>query len=104
MHFAFGVGNWEAAEEYSVPGSIHTHDCTTGRTAHHGAPWWHGLVFVAATVLLAGVPLLLLLALGKRARAILPKARDWMTTNSWVVSEIVIVFFLLMALKDVLSD
>ena len=39
MHFAFGVGNWEAAEEYSVPGSIHTHDCTTGRTAHHGAPW-----------------------------------------------------------------
>ncbi len=71
--------------------------------AHHGAPWWHGLVFVAVTVALAAVPLLLLLALGKRGQALLPKARDWMTKNSWIVSEIVIVFFLAMTLKDLLG-
>ena len=71
--------------------------------AHHGAPWWHGLVFVAVTVALAGGPLLLLLALGKRAQALLPKARDWMTKNSWIASEIVIGFFLLMTSKDLLG-
>ena len=70
---------------------------------HHGATWWHGLVFVALTVALAGVPLLLLLSLGKRARALLPEARDWMTKNSWIVSEIVIGFFLLMTVKDLLG-
>jgi hypothetical protein len=71
--------------------------------AHHSAPWWHGLVFLALTVALAGVPLLLLLALGKRGQALLPKARDWMSKNSWIVGEIVIGFFLLMTLKDLLG-
>ncbi len=32
--------------------------------------------------------------LGARAKVLLPKVRDWMNTNSWVVSEIVIVFFM----------
>jgi hypothetical protein len=72
--------------------------------AHHGAAWWHGLVFVALTVALAGLPLLLLLSLGKRARVLLPETRDWMTKNSWIVSEIVIGVFLLMSLKDLLGD
>jgi len=58
---------------------------------------------VAVTVLLAGLPLLLLVALGKRAQALLPRARDWMTKNSWIVSEIVIAFFILMILKDLLG-
>jgi hypothetical protein len=70
--------------------------------AHHGAPWWHSLFFIALTVLLAGFPLLLLLWLGKRAQEALPKTRDWMTANSWIVSEIVIAFFLLMTLKSLL--
>ncbi len=72
--------------------------------AHHGDPWWHDLVFVALTVALAGVPLLLLLSLGKRGQALLPEVRDWMMKNSWIVSEIVIGFFLLMTLKDLLGD
>jgi Sap, sulfolipid-1-addressing protein len=86
-----------------LPGDLISMFTVGAYLAHHGAPWWHGLVFVAVTVVLAGVPLLLLLALGKRAHALLPKARDWMTKNSWIVSEIVIGFFLLMTLKDLLG-
>jgi hypothetical protein len=33
----------------------------------------------------------------------LPKVRNWMNTNSWVVSEIVILFFLVLELKDALT-
>jgi hypothetical protein len=32
-----------------------------------------------------------------------PQARDWMTTSSWIVSEVVIAFFLLMTLKSLLG-
>ena len=87
-----------------MPGDLISMFTVGAYLAHHGAPWWHGLVFVAVTVALTGAPLLLLLALGKRGQALLPKARDWMTKNSWIVSEIVIVFFLLMTLKDLLGD
>jgi hypothetical protein len=45
-------------------------------------------------LLLVGMPPIDLLLLGKRAEDLLPKVRDWMTSNSRVVSEIVIVFFL----------
>jgi Sap, sulfolipid-1-addressing protein len=62
--------------------------------ARHGDPWWHSLPFLLLTLLLAGLPLLILLLLGRRAQTLLPTLRDWMNTNSWVVSEIVIVFFL----------
>jgi hypothetical protein len=86
-----------------LPGDLISMFTVGAYLAHHGAPWWHGLVFVGLTVALAGVPLLLLVALGKRAQALLPKARDWMTKNSWVVSEIVIAFFLLMTVKDLLG-
>jgi len=86
-----------------LPGDLISMFTVGAYLAHHGAPWWHGLVFVAVTVLLAGLPLLLLVALGKRAQALLPRARDWMTTNSWIVSEIVIGFFILMILKDLLG-
>jgi hypothetical protein len=50
--------------------------------------------FIALTVLLVGIPLLLLLAMGPRADVYLPRARRWMDANSWVVSEVVLAFFL----------
>jgi cytochrome c biogenesis protein CcdA len=67
--------------------------------ARHGAPWWHSLPFLLLTLLLAGLPLLVLLLLGRRAQVLLPKLRDWMNTNSWVVSEAVIVFFLILTIS-----
>jgi hypothetical protein len=53
--------------------------------------------------LFVGTPLIVLLAMGGRAQVALPKLRDWMTHNSWVVSEIVIGFFLVMEVKDALA-
>jgi hypothetical protein len=59
----------------------------------HGDPWWHMLPFLALTLLFLGTPSLLALAFGRRAQVLLPKARDWMNDNAWVVSEVVILFF-----------
>ena len=61
----------------------------------HGDAWWHCLPFVLLTLLILALPSILLLAFGTRAQTFLPKARDWMAANSWVISEIVIVFFIL---------
>ena len=67
--------------------------------ARHGDPWWHSLPFLLLTLLLAGLPLIILLLLCRRAEILLPKLRDWMSTNSWVVSEAVIVFFLILTIS-----
>jgi hypothetical protein len=61
--------------------------------AGQGDPWWQVLTFVGLTLLLLALPLLIVRAVGIRGRAFLPEARDWMN-NSWVVSEIVLLFFL----------
>lgn len=65
--------------------------------AHIGGqadPWWHAVVFVLLTVVLLAIPALLVAVLGRRASAVLPKVRDWMNLNSWIVSEVVIAFFI----------
>jgi hypothetical protein len=69
----------------------------------HGRPWWHSLPFLLVTLLLVGSPLIDLLLLGKRAEVLLPRVRDWMTNNSWVISEIVIVFFLALTISGLFS-
>ena len=61
--------------------------------ARHGDAWWHCLPFVGLTLLLLGAPALGVLLLGRRAAVLLPKVRDWMSNNSWVVSDIVLLFF-----------
>ena len=67
--------------------------------AGHGGPWWHTSVFVFFTLVLLALPALLTAAAGQRAAEILPKVRDWMNRNSWVVSEVVIVFFLALTIS-----
>jgi drug/metabolite transporter (DMT)-like permease len=69
----------------------------------HGDPWWQVLPFLALTLLFLALPALLLLIFGKRGQAFLPKARDWMNTNSWVVSEIVIVFFIAIVINSLVG-
>lgn len=66
--------------------------------ARQGEPWWHCLGFVFLTVLVAGLPLIALLLMGRRAEHTLPKLRQWMNDNSWIVNEAVLLFFLAMAL------
>jgi hypothetical protein len=69
----------------------------------HGDPWWHLLPFVLLTVLFLALPALNLLAFGKRGQAFLPKARDWMNNNSWIVSEILIVFFIVLTISNLVG-
>src|SRR5262245_61724404 len=70
----------------------------------HGGAWWQCLPFIALTLLLLGLPLLGVLLLGHRANVVLPKMRDWMNNNAWVVSEIVFVFFLAITISSLLGD
>ena len=61
------------------------------------------LPFVAFTLLFLALPLLNVLAFGKRGRDILPTVRDWMNANSWIVSEIVLVFFIVIVINSLVS-
>ncbi len=75
------------------PTDILTSFAVGGFLARHGDPWWHALPFVAVTLLLIAAPALMLVLLGQRGQRLLPKIRDWMNDNSWIVSEIVIGLF-----------
>jgi cytochrome c biogenesis protein CcdA len=70
---------------------------------NHNDSWWHCLPFVALTLFFLALPLILIFAFGDRAQAFLPKARDWMNDNSWIVSEIVIGLFILITLNSLLD-
>jgi uncharacterized membrane protein (UPF0136 family) len=65
----------------------------------HGDSWGEVLPFVGFTLLLLAAPALGVATLGSRAQAVLPKIRDWMNTNSWIVSEVVIIFFIVIVLS-----
>ena len=69
-------------------------------SAAHGDAWSHVLPFIGLTLFLLALPSLLMLAFGERAKAFLPKARDWMNTNSWIVNEIVIGLFIVITLNS----
>lgn len=68
--------------------------------AGHGDPLWHGLIFVALAVLLLALPFLSRLLLEKQAKVFLPKARDWMNSNSWIVNEFVLIFLMLLTIHS----
>jgi uncharacterized membrane protein YidH (DUF202 family) len=52
--------------------------------------------FVVATILIAALPVLSYLLFRRRAERAMPKVRDWMNTNSWLVNIIVYVIFILL--------
>jgi hypothetical protein len=54
--------------------------------------------FVVATILIAALPVLSYLLFRRRAERAMPKVRDWMNTNSWLVNIIVYVVFILLIL------
>jgi hypothetical protein len=68
--------------------------------SNEGDPWWHLLPFLGLTLLLLALPSLLVVALGARAHVLLPKLRDWMRDNSWVVNEAVIGLFVLLTIDN----
>jgi Sap, sulfolipid-1-addressing protein len=74
-----------------------------GHLARNGAPWVDSLAFVGLTVLLLATPSLLVLLLGHRAKELLPRLRDWMNANSWVINEAVLAFFFVLTLNKLVS-
>lgn len=56
------------------------------------------LPFIAATVLVAALPLLFYLLFRRRAQRLMPKVRNWMSTHSWLVNIIVYAVFIVLVL------
>jgi hypothetical protein len=66
-----------------------------------GDPWWYFIPFLALTILFLALPALLLLIIGRRAEAFLPKVRDWMNANSWIVNELVLLLFVGIVISNI---
>ena len=56
------------------------------------------LPFIGLTILIAALPLLFYLVFHRRAIRAMPKVRDWMNSNSWLVNIIVCGIFILLIL------
>ena len=63
-----------------------------------GSPLVDALPFIGATILIAALPLLGYLLFRHRAKEAMPKVRDWMYSNSWLVNIIVLGIFILLIL------
>jgi threonine/homoserine/homoserine lactone efflux protein len=63
---------------------------------HSGSSLAEALPFVAATVLIAALPLIGFLLFHRRARRAMPKVRDWMHSNSWLVNIVVCCIFIVL--------
>jgi Sap, sulfolipid-1-addressing protein len=81
------------------PSDLVTSASIGGFLSSHGDPYSHALPFVFLTLLLLALPALFVASMGGRAQALLPKVRDWMNHNSWIISEVVLVFFVAIVLS-----
>ena len=66
--------------------------------AQNNASLLAAVPFIAATVFIAALPVLSYLLFRRRAQRTMPKVRDWMNTNSWLVNIIVYVVFVYLIL------
>jgi hypothetical protein len=81
------------------PSDLVTSISVGSHLADRGDSWWQLVPFISLMALLLALPALLVLVLGDRAEAVLPRVRDWMDTNSWIVSEAVLVLFIVIILS-----
>ena len=66
--------------------------------AQNNASLLAAVPFIAATVFIAALPVLSYLLFRRRAQRLMPKVRDWMNTNSWLVNIIAYVIFIVLIL------
>lgn len=66
--------------------------------SQHHLTYAYALPFIGLTVCIAALPLLMLLLLGRRAEAAMPKIRDWANTHSWLINIAVCALFILLIL------
>jgi hypothetical protein len=67
--------------------------------AQNNASLLAALPFLALTVFIAALPVLFYLLFRRRAERIMPKVREWMNTNSWLVNIVVYVIFIVLILS-----
>lgn len=84
-----------------VPTDVFTSFSVGSYVAAEGDGWIHILPFVLLTLAFLAAPALAVAAFGARARVWLPRARDWMNSHSWIVSEVVLGLFVLLSLLNV---
>jgi hypothetical protein len=85
------------------PTDIITSFAVGGYLAAHNDAWADAIPFILLTLLFLALPSLLLLVFRERARAFLPKVREWMNTNSWIVNEIVIALFIVITINSLVG-
>jgi Sap, sulfolipid-1-addressing protein len=66
--------------------------------AQNNASLLAALPFIVATILIAALPVLTYLLFRRRAQQVMPKVREWMNANSWLVNVIVYVIFIVLIL------
>ena len=66
--------------------------------AQNNASLVGALPFIVATIFIAALPVLAYLLFHRRAQQVMPKVREWMNTNSWLVNIIVYVIFIVLIL------
>ncbi|HET9676801.1 MAG TPA: GAP family protein [Solirubrobacterales bacterium] len=81
------------------PSDLITSFSVGGFLAHNGDTYLQALPFIGLTLLLLASPALGVVMMGSRAKTTLPKIRDWMNDNSWIVSEVVLAFFIVIILS-----
>jgi Sap, sulfolipid-1-addressing protein len=81
------------------PSDLVTSVSIGGYLAGHDDSCLEAVPFVLLTLLFLATPSLLVAGMGERAQTFLPKVRDWMDQNSWIVSEVVLVFFVVIVLS-----
>ena len=86
------------------PTDILTSTAVGFHLAREGSPWYYCLTFVLVTTFLIALPGLLVLVMGHRAVEALPKVRDWMNANSWIVSEAVIALFVALQVNTLIGS
>src|SRR5919106_2753215 len=67
--------------------------------AQNNASLLGAVPFIVATILIAALPVLSYLLFRRGAQRVMPKVREWMNTNSWLVNIIVYVVFILLILS-----
>jgi hypothetical protein len=66
--------------------------------AQNDASFLAALPFLALTIFIAALPVLFFLVFHRRAQHVMPKVRNWMNTNSWLVNIIVYIIFIFLIL------
>jgi hypothetical protein len=81
-----------------MPTDIATMVTVAVNLQHNDSSLIEALPFWGLTLLIAALPILSYLLLGERAKRAMPKVRDWMLDNSWLVNIIVLGIFIVLIL------